>query len=190
MKPIETLKNEHRIIEQVLDCLERMAERSATEGRLDGDAAREAIGFFRTFADRCHHGKEESHLFPAMEARGLRGKSRPTDVMRGEHALGREMIFELDRTIAGAEGGNHESCEKFRNLARSYTALLRAHIEKEDSCLFPMAEQILSPSDQAAMVCTFARVEQDEIGPGRHEEFIRLADRLANRFQVTKRHAV
>ena len=71
MKPTEILSGEHRIIEQVLDCLEKMAQNCAAGGRLDKPSAEQALDFFRNFADRCHHGKEETHLFPAMEAKGF-----------------------------------------------------------------------------------------------------------------------
>ena len=36
-----------------------------------GDDARKAIEFFRTFADGCHHGKEEDCLFPKLQERGI-----------------------------------------------------------------------------------------------------------------------
>ena len=51
MKPTNILVNEHRIIEQVLNCLERMVERCASEGKLEEAPARDAIGFFRAFAE-------------------------------------------------------------------------------------------------------------------------------------------
>ena len=51
MKPTNILVNEHRIIEQVLNCLERMTEQCASEGKLEEAPAREAIDFFRAFAD-------------------------------------------------------------------------------------------------------------------------------------------
>ncbi len=67
MSTTQVLQDEHRIIERVLDCLERLAERCRAEGRLDAGPARDAIEFFRGFADRAHHGKEENHLFPMAE---------------------------------------------------------------------------------------------------------------------------
>ena len=66
MKPTNILVNEHRIIEQVLNCLERMVERCSLNGRLEETPAREAIGFFRAFAECAHLAKEEAHLFPLV----------------------------------------------------------------------------------------------------------------------------
>lgn len=71
MRITEILTEEHRVIEQVLECLEAMASEAEAAGRLDGAAARQAVDFFQNFADRCHHGKEESHLFPMLERQGI-----------------------------------------------------------------------------------------------------------------------
>jgi hemerythrin-like domain-containing protein len=71
MSAIENLMDEHRVIEQVLACPTKMAERCKRESRLEAQSAREAVEFFRNFADGCHHGKKEQRLFPMMESRGL-----------------------------------------------------------------------------------------------------------------------
>ena len=68
MKPTEILSSEHRVIEQVLDCLDQIITGAERTGKLDSAAATDAVDFFRTFADQCHHGKEETHLFTALEA--------------------------------------------------------------------------------------------------------------------------
>ena len=91
MKPTEILSGEHRIIEQVLDCLEKMAQKCEAEGRLDKTSAEQAVDFFRNFADRWHHGKEETYLFPAMEAKGFHAMAVPTGVILEEHEQGRAM---------------------------------------------------------------------------------------------------
>ena len=56
MRPTEILSDEHRVIEQVLACLERIAEEAETR-TLDVAAARDVVTFVQNFADRCHHGK-------------------------------------------------------------------------------------------------------------------------------------
>ena len=78
MRPTEILMQEHRVIEQVLDCLETMAQRAEAGEGVDLESAKQAIDFFRNFADRCHHGKEEDCLFPLLEQKGFCGsKGRP-----------------------------------------------------------------------------------------------------------------
>jgi hemerythrin-like domain-containing protein len=177
MNPTTILMNEHRVIEQVLNCLEVMASR-AEDGQMDGEAASQAIDFFRTFADRCHHGKEETHLFPALEAKGMPKQGGPTGVMRYEHDLGRRHLTDMQ---AAVDSG---AATAFAQAARHYVVLLREHIRKEDHCLFPMADSLLTGADRDKVLAAFDHVESDEMHAGTHEKYLRLADELADRFGV------
>jgi hemerythrin-like domain-containing protein len=172
------------VIEVVLGCLDAMAARCQREGRLDEESARQAIDFFRSFADRCHHAKEENQLFPLMERRGFSPHAGPTAVMRAEHVEGRALIAAMEQATPAAARGEDEGRRRWLAAAGGYSALLRAHIEKEDHCLFPMADQHLRPADIDELDRQFAAVERNEIGPGVHERYVRLAETLARRFGV------
>jgi len=186
MKPTEILSHEHRIIEQVLACLERMMQKSASEGRLDPQPARDAVAFFRNFADRCHHGKEEAHLFPAMEAKGFSPDCGPTSVMRREHELGRMHVRQMASAIDAAAAGDAEALRRFVENAQGYVELLREHIQKEDHCLFAMANQALSEGDQRRLSAAFEKVEAEEMGAGTHETYVKIADDLAEQYGVPR----
>ena len=172
MKPTEILSEEHRIIEQVLDCLEKMAQNCEAEGRLDKTSAEQALDFFRNFADRCHHGKEETHLFPAMEAKGFPRQGGPTGVMLHEHEQGRAHIRGMADAIEGAAAGEGEAVAHFVAHAQGYVGLLRQHIEKEDHCLFTMANQTLTEDDQQRLSEAFEHVEHEHMGLGTHEKYL------------------
>ena len=182
MNPTEILKNEHRVIEQVLDCLEAIVKGCAATGKLDRQAAKDAVDFFRTFADGCHHAKEETHLFPAMEARGFARESGPVAVMLSEHEQGRAHLRAMDGAIEAASAGDPEALGRFVDHAKAYTALLRHHIEKEDHCLFPMADEALSGADQRALLEAFEKVETH--APGTHERYLAIAGALAGQYGV------
>ncbi len=186
MKPTEILSQEHRVIEQVLNCLEKMLDQSGVEGRLEKAPARDAVAFFRNFADRCHHGKEETHLFPAMEAKGFSADCGPTGVMRREHELARLRVREMDAAIDAASAGDRAAQQRFAENARAYVDLLREHIQKEDHCLYAMANQAFSEADQQKLMAAFEKVEAEEMGQGTHETYLKIADDLADRFGVPK----
>ncbi len=180
MKATDILMDEHRVIEQVLACLEKLADRCEAGGELDSVAALGALDFFRNFADRCHHGKEEGHLFPLLEARGLARESGPTGVMLREHEEGRRLIA----VMAGAIQAN--APRQFARHARAYAGLLREHIRKEDHCLFPMAAEVLSDGDAESLARSFGNVESAEMGEGTHERYLQLANDLAARLGVPR----
>lgn len=186
MKPTDILSDEHRVIEQVLGCLDRIVEHSEADGKLDGQSARDAVSFFRNFADRCHHAKEETHLFPAMEAKGFPREGGPTGVMLDEHEQAREHVRKMDESIEAASNGDPAAVRKFAQHARAYCNLLRNHIEKEDHCLYTMANQAFTEEDQRGLLLAFEKVEAEETGAGVHEKYMSIANELADRFGVPR----
>ena len=184
MRPTEILMQEHRVIEQVLDCLELIAQRGENEKNLDLESANQAIDFFQNFADRCHHGKEEECLFPMLEQKGFSPEEGPTGVMRQEHEAGRRYICGMEEAIAAISGGDSQAIAAFASNARAFVQLLRDHIQKEDHCLFSMADQALSEQEQQQVMDSFANVEQNDLGSGTHQKYLDIAAELAKRFGV------
>jgi hemerythrin-like domain-containing protein len=156
------LRHEHEIILRALAIAERLGRGLQRGEPIDRAALAWVVDFFRTFADRCHHGKEEEHLFPALERHGVPRDGGPIGTMLEEHEQGRALLREMgsgdDRRVAGAIG--------------RYAALLRAHIDKENEVLFPLAEQVLTGAEQDALVAAFEGVEQAVVGPGVHERLL------------------
>ncbi len=184
MRPTEILMQEHRVIEQVLDCLEAMAQKCKESGELDTDSVKQAIDFFKNFADRCHHFKEEDCLFPLLESKGFSQDQGPTGVMLQEHDTGRLHVQEMAKALDTIAAGNDGPKPDFVLLAFSFVQLLREHIQKEDHCLFQMADQALSEQDQQKLLDAFAKVERDDLGPGTHEKYLLVAKQLAERYGI------
>lgn len=185
MYPTQILSSEHRVIEIVLDALERMAEKTLADGRLEKEPALEAIDFIRHFADGCHHAKEEGQLFPALFEKGFPREHGPVAVMLQEHEFGRAFVQGMDQAVPGASEGNAAAVQEFVSQARGYLNLLRAHIQKEDNILFPMADRALSDEDQHHLAEAFDRTETEEVGAGVHERYLKLAASLADRYGVS-----
>lgn len=178
MKATEVLMEEHRVIERVLNALERAARNTA-----EGKAQRpqffiEAADFVRGFADGCHHKKEENVLFPIMQAYGVPAEGGPIGVMLYEHEQGRRYVRGMraaaERWAAGDEAARAEAAEN----ALNYVALLRQHILKENDILFPMAAQVIPAGEHEAVLERFEHVEHEETGEGVHEKYLALAERL------------
>jgi hemerythrin-like domain-containing protein len=178
MKPTDILKNEHRGIEVMLDVLKQMCLRLQANGQIDLDHLDRSLDFFKGFADGCHHRKEERLLFPAMEKEGFSRDAGPIAVMLNEHTLGRKYIAAMTEALSMMKQGNMGASPKFVEAARGYIALLSEHIAKEDNVLFHMADAQLSPEVQSGLVKEFERVEREEIGEGRHEEYHELMKKL------------
>jgi hemerythrin-like domain-containing protein len=185
MQPTEVLMQEHRVIEAVLDCLEKMAAQCEAGNDLDSNSASEAIEFFQMFADGCHHHKEEDCLFPLLESKGFSREQGPTGVMISEHETGRHHVRGMATATESVVSGNAQAKDQFVLHAQSFIKLLREHILKEDQCLFQMANQALSAEDQHQLLDSFQHIEHDDLGPGTHEKYLCIARKLAERYDVT-----
>ncbi|MCZ7545970.1 MAG: hypothetical protein M5R40_21695 [Anaerolineae bacterium] len=74
--------------------------------------------------------------------------------------------------------GDSDAGRAFVRHARGYIMLLMQHIEKENNVLFPMAQMTLSAQQDAELVQRFEQLEEERIGPGRHEAFHELMHQL------------
>jgi len=184
MLPTEHLEQEHRVILKVLACLEKIVERCRANGKLEVQHLRDAIGFFREYADRCHHGKEEDHLFPAMEQKGFSRQFGPTGVMLYEHELGRNYIKGMSDALEEYEQGDGHAARRVCENATAYITLLRQHIDKENHCLFPMANQVFAQVDQSRLSEVFRKVDEEKVGRDKIDGFVQFADRLAEEYGV------
>lgn len=183
MSPLESLMADHRVIRQVLSCLEIIIANSERDERLDADAGRDVISFLQEFADGCHHGKEEDQLFPMLESHGMPAEGGPTSVMRAEHEQGRDLVKQMQASLDGAAAGKTLDVQSFGDAGRGFITLLRGHTDKEDNVLFPMSQQILGPDGLEELATRFAQAEA-AMEAGVHEKYTGVARALAQRYGV------
>ena len=181
-KAIDTLMNEHRLIEKVLGSLNSFSAQLAPDQAGARRRVAEFAEFFREFADRCHHGKEEDRLFTAMERHGFPPDAGPLAVMKQEHEIGRSHV----RSLAEVGAGNGELSEAealmVQQHAGAFIALLAAHIMKEDNILFPAAEQAMPGSALETLANEFEQFEESVMGAGTHDRLHVLAEGLIKAF--------
>jgi len=180
MKPTEVLKREHEVIKLMLKILNKVCDKLEVKKAVNQEDLNSIIEFIRTFADKCHHGKEEHRLFPIMEKNGILREGGPIGVMIEEHELGRNyvknMILALDK----------KKISKFVENARNYILLLEQHIDKEDNILYPMADIHIKEDEQKKLTEDFEKFEREEIGVGKHEELHKALKRLKDIYLKAK----
>jgi hemerythrin-like domain-containing protein len=129
--PTDVLRDEHRVILRALELVERAI--APADGPVADLWWTDLVAWLRAFADENHHAKEEQALFPALVKAGVPVEGGPVGVMLDEHAQGRALVA----AMAGARGAARVAA------ARQYIALLRAHIDKENDVLFPLADAVV-----------------------------------------------
>jgi len=166
--PTGVLREEHEVILRALTVLERVGRTMAQGKTVSRETIASLANFFRTFADRCHHAKEEAHLFPALVEHGIPKEGGPIGVMLSEHEEGRALV----RTFADGDTATAISA------IRRFVILLRDHIAKENEVLFPLSDQVLPQQEQAAMMTAFELAEYEVAGPGVHQQLIAELEQL------------
>ncbi len=178
MKATEILMQEHRLIEQVLDCLEEAASRLEDGEEINADFFIDAANFVAGFADGSHHRKEEEILFVAMTARDMPEDRGPVAVMRHEHEEGRRFTAGFRSAAEQMKTGDTgASVDVIRNVF-DYVNLLREHIFKEDHVLFPMAEQVLADDEMQRVSGEFERILAEDEKSGEFAKYQALVDKL------------
>lgn len=177
MNAIDILKDEHRVIEQGLRCLDGIADKWNTRHELVTGIARQIIDFLQHYADGSHHHKEEELLFPRLESRGILNEGGPIGSMLSEHVTGRTLIRDMISAIENYEQGYHDAGYVFVEASRKYIPLLKRHIAKEDHGLFEIASRVLLEQDQQDLMCAFASDEANR--PKTHAYYHQLVDDLS-----------
>ncbi len=184
MKPTDDLINEHRAIKIMLGIMQKIAAEIQKQKEPDLNDTGNIINFLKTFADKCHHGKEENVLFPALVEAGVPDENGPVGVMLHEHTLGRGFIKDMESAAESYKAGNRSSSALIADSMTNYVNLLTNHILKEENVLFRMADKLLSATIQEKILDNFEEIEEEVVGHGVHEQFHELLDKLRSKYLV------
>lgn len=193
MKATADLRKEHQAVLQMLLVLESFLARAGQGQILPIDDLRESVEFLKVFVDRCHHGKEEQLLFPAVRELANPDTLRLVDQLLAEHEEGRGHVTTLASSTGFASAAQEGATQTFpacrpgeevEYAISGYVALLRPHIAAEQKVLFPLADQILPKEIQEELEKGYQRLEDELIGSGRHEALHSILSDLKKRYIV------
>lgn len=181
-KPTEMLEEEHHVIQKVVGTFAVLAEELEAGRDVEPETIREIVEFMHTFADKCHHGKEETHLFPLLQRKGVPVRGCPIGILTVEHQRGRALVSALASAIETYSSNRESVRNSVIQTLKSLTELYPRHIWKEDYLLFPMTNKILNADEQKDLYQMFEVVEKT-IGPDVHQRFEQLAEKLERNTQ-------
>jgi hemerythrin-like domain-containing protein len=153
MLPIAPLMIEHRLIERMIAVIGKEVERIEGGGAPDPAFIDEAIDFIHTYADRCHHGKEEDILFRELAGKELSPFDRLT--MEGlieDHRKGRENVARLIASRERYLKGEKEQTAVILEELTFFVNFYPKHIEKEDKHFFMPSMSYFSEDDKNALL--------------------------------------
>jgi len=173
--PAGPLMAEHRVIERMLAVLEAQLPVIAETQTANPAVIDTAVDFIITYADHCHHGKEEDILFQRLADKPLNEELAAVMAeLVQDHARGRAMTRRLiqanERYRSGEEGtlGEIEAC--IRDLVEFYPV----HIAKEERHFFKPCLEYFTDAEKATMLADFDEFDRALI----HEKYRRVVEDL------------
>ncbi|MHB8069814.1 MAG: hemerythrin domain-containing protein [Desulfobaccales bacterium] len=185
MLPIGPLMIEHRLIERMITLmrceLQRIRDNVAVDPEfafVDAVFIDTAVDFIRTYADRCHHGKEEEILFAALGKKDLSLEHREAleDLVR-DHIKGRQVTAALVQAKNEYLLGKAEALEEILKNLGEMVEFYPQHIAREDQHFFIPCMGYFTDAEKAEMLQAMEEFDRQMI----HEKYRGVVEGIENR---------
>ena len=184
-----TIRQEHHTLELVIEMLQRLlADISKQHREPDFALLAAALYYIDDFPERCHHPKEDEHLFRAVRRRTA-AFSPLLDELQAEHVLSARMNGCLQRALVHYQGGAPDGLKRFKDAVDRYAGMLRDHMRKEEALLDRVAD-CLTEEDWREIDAAFDADDDPLFGTHRREEFRKVYLRIINQLPSKMRLAL
>jgi len=170
----QVMSDEHQLILRMITLVEKNTEMMEQGKFRNWQFFLDAVDFIRNYADRFHHAKEENVLFVELVKNGMPEKQSPIEAMQMEHEQGRTFVRSLEEAAQKALSGEPGQIPLIAENAKGYAELLRGHIDKEDTILYPLAERVLPEEVRERMLTAYDQAEEQT--PGLEERYRQLVE--------------
>ena len=185
MLPIGPLMIEHRLIERMVALIRQELERIQANVAVDPEFAfvdpvfiDTAVDFLRTYADRCHHGKEEDILFAELDKKELSPEDRRIMAeLVHEHVRAREATAQLVKAKEDHLRQDPEALDRILGNLSRLVELYPGHIEKEDKLFFVPIMEYFAPGEREAMLAAMHEFDRQLI----HEKYRTIIEAIESR---------
>lgn len=173
MMPIGPLMIEHRLIERMVALLRGELEEIGRGGSIDAVFIDSAVDFFRTYADRTHHGKEEDILFRDLDGKDLAPEhAEVMEELVREHVYARKTVSALVEAKEAYLLGDGQALDTVSSNLGILIDFYPEHIEKEDKHFFIPCMEYLDQEERDAMLREFYDFDREMI----HEKYRKMVE--------------
>ena len=168
---LKLLYDEHTIIVNAIDVSKQCEQLIGVDDIAYEKIIHQLIAFFRNYADKYHHFKEEEILFPEMTKRNEFLSDGVIKEMFDNHDEFRKMIKCIESNL------NSRNFVLVQKELKKYGEALLDHISVENDEVFQMAESILSESELEKIFHRFLDCDR-ELGEIQKNEFMDLIESI------------
>ena len=168
MMPIGPLMIEHRLIERMIKLIDSEIISISKTNKINISFIDAAIDFIKTYADRCHHGKEEDILFRELKNKDISSVYKKIlDELIQEHVYARENTKILVDAKNKSLNGDKDAVVTVSTQLNKLVEFYPKHIAKEDKNFFIPCMQYFTRKEQDDMLDEFWEFDKKLI----HEKY-------------------
>jgi hemerythrin-like domain-containing protein len=174
---VRIIREEHTAIACVIHSLEYVVHKLEEGGKPNFYLLHAMLEYIIEYPERCHHPKENRHLFQTLRLRNPDAESLIAE-LEAEHIRGDELLKNLRHSLARYE--THGRSE-LRRLAQAVTIFAEyhwQHMTKEEDILLPIAKRSLTESDWQAIAEAFLQNDNPLMGFNPKQHYSQLFDRI------------
>ena len=177
---LEIISTEHRSMWQLTVVLEELCKHCADpEHKPDAELFELILDYIEQYVERVHEPKEETYLYRAVLERSSEGNDMIAQFKR-EHAGTPDAVAGLRAQMKAVVRDYPAGAAEFRQALEDYIAMMRRHIMKEESDLFPLARRTLTDVDWDEINSAFADSADPSFGEQALVEFRARMSRIVN----------
>ncbi|MBC8390280.1 MAG: hemerythrin domain-containing protein [Actinobacteria bacterium] len=171
--PAGPLMIEHRLIERMIKLLDLEFNNIKKTDEVNISFIDQAIDFIKTYADRCHHGKEEDILFRELKNKTITPVHKKTlDKLVEEHIYARETTRILVDAKNKYSNGNKGNVSTILKQLNKLVEFYPKHIAKEDKNFFIPCMAYFTRKEQDNMLNEFWEFDRKLI----HEKYRKIIE--------------
>jgi hemerythrin-like domain-containing protein len=160
MRLEDNLREDHGRIMKLFAAWQKILEDLDHSDQAMHEALGKCIDFVEVFVDRCHHGKEDGILFPAMASSKNFETTSLIQDLRSEHQTGRSLIKAIKLEFKASAEPNGSSAGLIQ-LCLRYIDLFRKHIRRENAQLLPLIKKCISTEARERIATQFEQYDRD-----------------------------
>jgi len=173
---VETLREEHRNIEELLLVLEQELSVFDRRERPDYEVIQAVIRYFEDYPDCCHHPKEDM-IFEKLKARDSTAAERVGD-LEAEHQNEGKRLRRVAHMIRSILTDHDILRQTFHDTMRDFIETERKHMEMEERVLFSAAVNALQPEDWARIEAVWSEKKDSMFNAAIEERCQSLRERI------------
>jgi hemerythrin-like domain-containing protein len=159
---IEILDRHHGILYRIVSILEEVRGGMDAHMDLSPEIVQGTVELARRFVVDHHQRLEEKYVFPVFDAANKMGGL--VGVLREQHAVGAQLTDLLKQLAAGFSAKDLEKRRTLGSAIHQFSRMYRAHSNREDTMLFPLLRQVVTPKAYGELNSAFEKEENEILG--------------------------